>query len=170
MHQAIDSSRLDAIAAELAQLKRANRRWRRSATLAVLVLAVIGLMGQVMPPSRVLEVERLLLRDASGRIRVSLGALDDESVVLTFRDRLERDRLAIGLLPEGAPLVGLYDEHRRRRAAFGMLDADLPGLLLFGEDGTSRVRRTREDDSPRFGGQAADGAVLWETPSPKVDR
>jgi hypothetical protein len=168
MHQATDSSRLDAIAVELAHLEQTNRRWRRSATLALLALAMIGLTGQVMPASRVLEVEQLLVRDASGRIRVSLSALDDESIVLTFRDRLERDRLAIGLLSEGTPLLGLYDEHRRRRAAFGMLDGNAPGLSLYGKDGTSRARLVLEDDRPRFVGQSSDGTVLWETPSPKV--
>lgn len=164
MHQAIDSSRLDAMAAQLARLERANRWWRRSAALALLAITMIGLTGQVMPPSRVLEIEQLLLRDASGRIRVALSALDDESIVLTFRDRLERDRLAIGLLPEGTPLMSLYDEHRRRRAAFGMVDTHAPGLILFGEDGTSRARLALEDDAPRFVGQSADGTVLWETP------
>ena len=168
MHPATDSSRLDAMAAQLARLERAHRWWRCSATLAVVALTIIGLTGQVMPPSRVLEVEQLLLRDASGRIRVSLSALDDESVVLTFRDRLERDRLAIGLLPEGAPLVGLYDEHRRRQAAFGMVNTHVPGLVLFGKDGTSRARLTVEDDAPRFVEQSADGTVLWETPAPNV--
>lgn len=167
MHQATDSSRLDAIETELAYVKRTNRRWRCSATLALLALAMIGLTGQVMPPSRVLEVEQLIVRDASGRIRASLGALDDESIVLTFRDQFERDRLAIGLLSEGTPLLGLYDEHRRRRAAFGMLDGNAPGLSLYGKDGTSRARLMVEDDRPRFVGQSPDGTVLWETPSPK---
>ncbi|MDP3766757.1 MAG: hypothetical protein Q8S13_01965 [Dehalococcoidia bacterium] len=164
MHQAIDSSRLDAMAVQLARLERANRWWRRSAAFALLAITMIGLTAQVMPPSRVLEIEQLVLRDASGRIRVALSALDDESIVLTFRDRLERDRLAIGLLPEGAPLMSLYDEHRRRRAAFGMVDTHAPGLMLFGEDGTSRARLALEGDAPRFVGQSADGTVLWEMP------
>jgi hypothetical protein len=137
--------------------------------LGLLALAMIGLTGLVMPPSRVLEVEKLLVRDASGRVRVSLSALDDESVVLTFRDRLERDRLAIGLFSEGAPLLGLYDEHRRRRAALGMIDGNAPGLSLYGKDGTSRARLMLEGDLPRFVGQSSDGTVLWETPSRKVE-
>jgi hypothetical protein len=168
MSLATDSPRLDAMARELARLEQANRWWRRSTVLALLAMTAIGLMGQVMPPSRVLEVEQLLLRDTTGRIRVSLSTLEDDAIVLTFRDRLERDRLAIGLLPEGAPLVSLYDEHRRRRAAFGVLDTDAPQLSLYGKDGTSRAHLALHDDGPRFVGLSADGTVLWEKPSARA--
>jgi hypothetical protein len=125
-------------------------------------------MGQLTPPSRVLEVEQLLVRDAAGRIRVALNVLEDDAVILTFRDRLERDRLAIGLLPEGSPLVSLYDEHRRRRAALGMLETNAPGLSLYGRGGTSRARLAIDDDAPRFVGLSADGTVLWEEPSARA--
>jgi hypothetical protein len=165
MSLATDSTRLDAIAREIARLERGNRWWRRSAVLALLALTTIGVMGQVTPTSRVLEVEQLLLRDAAGRIRVALNVLEDDAIVLTFRDRLERDRLAIGLLPGGSPLVSLYDELRRRRAALGMLDTNTPGLLLYGKGGTSRARLAVDDDAPRFVGLSADGTVLWEEPS-----
>lgn len=168
MSLAIASPRLDAMARELARLEQANRWWRRSTVLALLAMTAIGLMGQVMPPSRVLEVEQPLLRDTTGRIRVSLSALEDDAVVLTFRDRLERDRLATGLLPEGAPLISLYDEHRRRRAAFGMLDADAPWLSPYGKDGRSRAHVALDDDGPRFVGVSADGTVLWEEPSARA--
>lgn len=159
-----ESARLDAMARQLARLEQANRWWRRAALLAFLVLPTVGLMGQVVPPPRMLEAEQLLLRDVTGRIRVSLGALDDDAVVLTFRDRLERDRLAIGVLPDGTPLVSLYDEHRRRRAAFGIIEADGPGLFLYSKDGESRVRLSL-DDEPRFVGVSRDGTVLWKEPS-----
>jgi hypothetical protein len=168
MSLATDSPSLDAMARELARLERANRWWRHSAVLALLALAAIGVMGQVTPPSRVLEVEQLLLRDTTGRIRVSLSALEDDAIVLTFRDRLERDRLAIGLLPGGAPLASLYDDHRRRRAAFGMLDADAPWLSLYGKDGRSRAHLALDHDGPRFVGVSADGTVLWEEPSARA--
>jgi hypothetical protein len=124
----------------------------------------VGLMGHVVSPPRILEAEQLLLRDVTGRIRVSVGALGDDAVVLTFRDRLERDRLAIGVLPDGTPLVSLYDDHRRRRVAFGMLEADAPGLALYGTDGASRVRLSL-DDEPKFVGVSRDGTVLWKEPS-----
>lgn len=163
-----DSTRLDALACQIARLEQANRWWRRFAVLALLALTTIGVMGQVTPPSRVLEVEQLLLRDATGRIRVALSALEDDAIVLTFRDSLERDRLAIGLLAEGSPLVSLYDEHRRRRAALGMLDTEAPGLSLYGKDGTSRARLAVDDDAPRFVGLSADGTVLWEEPSSRT--
>lgn len=145
MSLATDSTRLDAIARDFARLERANRRWRRSAVLALLALIAVGVMGQVTPPSRVLEVEQLLLRDATGRIRAALSALEDDAIVLTFRDRLERDRLA-----------------------FGMLDTDAPGLSLYGKDGTSRARLALDDDGPRFVGWSADGTLLWEEPSARA--
>lgn len=160
-----DSSRLDAMAGEVARLEHVNRWWRRSALLCLMALAAIGVTGQVWLPSRALEVEQLVLRDASGRNRVTLSILEDDAVVFTFRDRLERVRLAIGLVPDGSPVVSLYDEHRGRRAAFGMLDGDAPGLSLYGKDGTSRARVGLEDDRPRFVGTSADGTVLWEKPS-----
>lgn len=162
--EATASARLDAMARELARLEQANRWWRRATLLASCVLTAVGVMGQVASPPRTLEAEQLLLRDVTGRVRASLGALDDGAVVLTFRDRHERDRLAIGVLPDGTPLVSFYDERRRRRVAFGMLEGDAPELSLYGKDGASRVRLSL-DDEPRFVGVSRDGTVLWKEPS-----
>ena len=68
---------IEALARRVEQLERDNRRWRRGATLGLLLLVSGGLLGQapVLPgAAKVLEAERFNLRDGSGNLRGSLGA------------------------------------------------------------------------------------------------
>lgn len=145
--------------ADLRALRRANERWRRLSMLAFLALAVVLLTAAVMPRPAVLEAEQLLIRDASGRVRVAVKPLDG-ATILTFRDHLERDRLALGVLDDGTPVLSVYDGERRRRLALGVLAADSPGLRLYGKDGVPRLTLViARDDRPALQLTASDGST-----------
>jgi hypothetical protein len=76
---------LEVLASRLARLERASQRWRRLATVVFLGLTVVLLTGQVRSRPAPIETEQLTIRDASGRVRVFIKALEDGATMLIFR-------------------------------------------------------------------------------------
>jgi hypothetical protein len=73
---------LSQILTRLERVEKENRRLKR-AGLAVLVLAgVVLLMGQARPNRT--EAERFVLKDASGRMRASLGVTDNDALLTLY--------------------------------------------------------------------------------------
>ncbi|MBI4590539.1 MAG: hypothetical protein HY725_17045 [Candidatus Rokubacteria bacterium] len=59
----------------LDRLGREVRWWRLGATLPLMLAAAVLFMGQALQPTRLIEAERVLVKDKTGTIRVALGAL-----------------------------------------------------------------------------------------------
>src|ERR1700741_403299 len=94
-----------AIEARVARLEREARRWRRIAGGAVLGLVAVALMGQAKPGIRIVEAERLVLRDSNGLVRAELGVDGDQSVALRFKDDTSMPRLTVGVENGSSPNV-----------------------------------------------------------------
>ncbi|MBI4589738.1 MAG: hypothetical protein HY725_12950 [Candidatus Rokubacteria bacterium] len=166
---------LDTLTQRLDWLERENCRWLRGAALVSLLgFAIIALMGQTSPSSvsKILEAERFVLRDASGRARailgiqadgsvglefsgetgkpaVTLAALRDGAVALELRDRSGRSRASLGVQPNGAARLGFYDQDGKARAGLSTMTAGVPILSLFDKAGTPRAAlRLLPDGAP----------------------
>jgi hypothetical protein len=125
------------IAARVARLETANRRFRIAATAAALVAGAALLAAA--RPARVRIVEatefrlidatgtprgtisadrsgaQLLLKDATGKGRARLRVADDGTPRLELLDRTERPRLGLALDKDGAAAVHLDDDAARAR-------------------------------------------------------
>jgi hypothetical protein len=64
---------IGALAQRLDRVERENRMMRRGGGLLVIVVSAVVLLGQAAPPPRVVEIERLVIRDAKGTTRAILG-------------------------------------------------------------------------------------------------
>ncbi len=69
----MDGPTVQALTQRLERLERENRRLKRAGALALLLAGGVFLMGQSLPASRVVEAEKLVIRDTTGKARVVLG-------------------------------------------------------------------------------------------------
>lgn len=140
---------LDILGNRLGRLERENRRLKHLGVgllvgmVAVGLLAVVAVvrLGQAGSEKRakVVEAEKIVLRDASGKIRAELGLSADGSPRLDFFDRDEKRRAGLFLVPDGARLY-LADKTGTLQAALAM-SGDSPSVLqLLDKAGTVRWR------------------------------
>jgi hypothetical protein len=98
--------------------------------------------------ARVVEAERIVLRDAQGRIRAELSAAPNGTAKLALLDEQGRDRVALRAAPGDDAALDLYERGRLRvsiaaesggRAALRLFDARRPGeaSLFLGPDSTA---------------------------------
>jgi len=92
------------LAERLERVQRDNRRLRRILALGFLGIGGIGLMAQATPRSsaRIVEAERILIRDDGGRIRAALGLAADGASTLALADREGTLRATLTVGPDGA--------------------------------------------------------------------
>jgi hypothetical protein len=86
-----------------------------------------------------LETRGVVLRDADGVERGSLGVGPDGAVTLSLRDERAQTRLRLSVLEDGSPGVSLLDSHGDTRAILGFLP-DGTTTLVFADAGS--VART----------------------------
>lgn len=149
---AMNGQMFDALAQRLDRLERENRRLRRvGATLAVGVAAVV-LMGQARTPARVIEAQKFVLRDESGKIHAELDLGRHGTPFLAFSDQDGKARAGLGLMPDGAPVLRLADRDGKVRAALDVGADGAPGLTLYDQDENPRVSLDmRPDGRPIMG-------------------
>ena len=130
---------LAAITHRLDRLEHENRRWRRGAAGVVIVAVSFALMGQAMRGGipKVVEGERFVLRDTSGRVLASLGLEADGSVGLLLLDSAGKTRAAVGVTREGSPVMALSDQAGKARVSLTLSDG--PGLSLRDQAGRTRL-------------------------------
>lgn len=174
----------------LERLERENRRLKRAwlAALAVIVALVLVGTGPSPPePTKVIEAEKLVLRDTVGTIRavlgpgelgglyhltlfdmngkelVGLGTALDQAVLL-FNDSHRKTRAEIRVL-HGTPTLTLYDETGKSRAWLGIAPDGSAALRLYAPDGITRgVMRVGANAVPALGLLERDGKVIWSAP------
>ncbi len=121
------------------RLERANRRWRRAASLGLLAAAALLASGWRRAPD-VVEASRVVVRGPDGSEAIALGLDDQRRPSLLLRDK----------------------------KGFAFLTLSGPGLLLRGEDGKQSCFLGFDAQSaPQLGltsGRAADGVRLSVQP------
>jgi hypothetical protein len=153
---------LTALVQRIESLERDNRRWKRGATLAILLVAAGGLMGHAS--TRTVDAHKYVLRDAENRPRAELAMDGKQSLALRFKDESGMPRLTLGLEGESAVVV-LNDKSSKPRATLTVLPHGAPGLTLYDEAGKVRAELglTREG-TPALSVIERDGLVKWKTP------
>jgi hypothetical protein len=116
----------------LEKLERQNRRQKIYWPLILLVLAVIlATQAYVLfqPLSSRLTGEALMVRDANGKVRASLGTRGGK-VKLELWDPEGRRRAILGLGAEGSPHLRFYDREQRVRAELNLGPDGEPKITL----------------------------------------
>lgn len=169
---------LEALAGRLDRLERENRLLKRAGLAAIGLIAAVVLMGQAQPShvAKMVEAERFLVRDATGKPRATLGLLPDGSPSLNLIDKDGNIRMAVGMKPEGSPSINLYDKTQTNRAVLATLPDGSPALVLFNKAGETQallgssfpMRIHPEDIETRPASSLVlfdkDGKVIWKAP------
>jgi hypothetical protein len=95
----------------------------------LLVFATLGAQNK----AKVIELERLVLRDENGKVRAELAAREN-SVVQTFYSANGKRALALGVDPEDTVCLYMFDKNERVRVVLE-LDQTGPELAFNGRDG-----------------------------------
>jgi hypothetical protein len=133
----------DTATARLDRLEREGRRWRRAALGSWLAIAALLLLGQApspVNPSRVVEGDRFVLRDARGRTGATLGWEADGTPRLALHDPAGKPRAVLSVTGAGTPGLTLLDaDGATVRAALVVGPDGAPGLALFDPAGKPRL-------------------------------
>ena len=195
-HRDRTESTLD-LEARVSRLERHVGRWKLVAALGPVALAVAVLTGPGVPARAkgldewaarpglapaVVEAQRFVLSDASGRVRATLGAGEDGTPSLTFVDADGEARAALGprylflagddgvtavkllVNPGGTPALRM-EKAGRLRAVLGMTADGTLALGFYGRDGKGRaLLDVAADGSPGLTLFHTSGRVAWSAP------
>jgi hypothetical protein len=115
----------DADSGAMDRLGKLERQNRRQKIYWVLILAVLGVILAVQayvlfrPLPSGLAGETLMVRDANGKVRASLG-IHGGKVGLELWDQEGHRRASLGLGSQGAPHLAFYDRDQRVRAQLNL--------------------------------------------------
>ncbi|MEE8492448.1 MAG: tetratricopeptide repeat protein [Nitrospirales bacterium] len=131
---------MDTLVRRLERVERENHTWRWVGSVVLVGMAALVLMGQATPTkvAKVVEAEKFVLRDSSGKIRAGLSVGSDGKVGLAFADKDGKIRAGLGITSDGSPGLALADKDGTRRAG-----------LAIGVDGTVRLDLADKDGKPR---------------------
>jgi hypothetical protein len=150
---------LEVVMRRLEAVEKENRRLKRGASLALLGLGSLVLMGQARSgSSKTIEAERFVLKDETGNTRsywginpnggVGMGFLGRSRVMLgtnpdgariAVQDPNGKTRLSLTSKPDGSFGLDLKDDAETTRAALKVRSDGTPVLELAGKDGQDRV-------------------------------
>lgn len=130
-------STLELVTERIERLERDNRRLKCLATLMLLGIAAVGLMGQALQDrvtanvvlARTVEAQSLVLRDGAGKVRALLETDPAGPITLTLSDKEGRERLALGVGPAGGVGIVFRDKEAVVRAGIGVGPTGRPYLV-----------------------------------------
>ena len=124
---------LQGLLERVGRVERENHRWKQIAAVVALGFAAVLLQGQVKA-SRVVQAEKLIIQDPSGKIRAELGTPPDGRVSLVLFDQNGKSRAELRVLTDGRTGFLLQDRDEKVRAAMRVLTDGTPVLSLFDKD------------------------------------
>ena len=110
--------RLHELTSRIDRLERENARLKRWGGLACAGLALLGLAAAAPAVCDVISGERLVLRDGSGRQRLTLDAYRNEAPELTLQSRDGKPLARAGIDAQGEAYLALYDAKGAPKATF----------------------------------------------------
>lgn len=102
-------SQTQELSLRLERLERENRRMKRIGAVAATVLGVLALAGAAAPLCDIVTGERLVLRDESGRSRVTIDAYHVEQPSIAFHDKAGKAIARLGVDKNGDAFLATYD-------------------------------------------------------------
>ncbi len=135
---ATQTSNMQVTVDRLDKAEKDIRRLKAGGAGILLVVSSAFLMGQALPEGKTLEAEKLVLRDASGKVRVILTAAG-KGPALVLMDANEKPRAALDLdVTTQGPGLRLYDPGGRPRVA-EFVTEEGPGISISDENGNVRL-------------------------------
>jgi len=124
----------DSLLVRLEKVERENRGLKIGGSVALLGVVGALFLGLAAPPSKTLEAELFIVRDAHGKARMIL-AVGDEGPALTLLDKDGKLRVNLGVDKEG-PALDLFDAAESPRAQLMITDEQGPRLNLYDNRGS----------------------------------
>ncbi|HLH76214.1 MAG TPA: hypothetical protein VKV28_05335 [Candidatus Binataceae bacterium] len=141
--QAIDNliRRMAILERDHHRLTTAHRRMKLGGAVIIAVLAILGVMGQAIPPQpKIIEAQGFVVRDLSGVVRGAIGIADDGSVGVNLNDRQGNVRATMDVAAlNDTPGVDLYDKSGHVRATLALDTYGTPGLGFYDSAGKLRM-------------------------------
>jgi hypothetical protein len=125
----------------LDQMEQGHQRLRRFGLFAFLGIGVTLLMGQagrgIVP--EVIEAQRFVVKDASGKSIAALGADRDGSPLLVLMNSDGRLAATLDVTAHKKPTLTLYDRDGKSRVVLAVDSDGSPALAMNDKTGTPRV-------------------------------
>jgi hypothetical protein len=118
-------------------LEAENRRMKRIGACALLGAVVLVVMGQAGPSNvaKVIEAERLVVRDTSGSVSAVLGINPDRNMGLEIRDKNGKAGVTLGMGSNGNPALRLDGRDGKTGIAVGVRSDNSPAMELYNKEG-----------------------------------
>jgi hypothetical protein len=150
------------------RLEHESRWWKRLASVTLVSLGVIALLGavaskKVKSPSE-LRGQRIVLVDTAEQGRAELTMMPDNQPGLLLTDGAGKPRLMLTLSKYGEPTLSFADASGMRRM---VLSLDLYGTLLRFTDGAGNPRAALvvpSEGEPELELLSKDDKPLWRVP------
>ena len=150
------------------RLERASRWWKRLASVTLVGLGIIVLLGataskKAKSPTE-LRAQRVVLVDKAEQSRAELTMLPDNQPGLMLTDEAGKPRLMLALSKYGEPVLSFADAGGTRRI---VLSLDLYGAMLrFADDvGSPRAALVvPSEGEPELELLGKDDKLLWRAP------
>ena len=137
------SPEIDEVVERLDRLENQNLRMRRAGAAALVLVAAVFLLGQAAP-TRTVEAEKLILREAGGKTRGTFSVADDGSMGLSFLDKDGMTRATLGVSADGSSRLRLNGKDEKPRAQLVVWADDSPHLSLTDATGKPVYKAPKE--------------------------
>jgi len=137
---------LDMLKQRLDRLERENCWFKRVGAVVFMGVVAVVLMGQAKSSKveKIIEAQKFVVRDVSGKSRAVLG-MGEDGVVLVFTDNKERPRIFLKAAHDGEGAIAFFQKAGKGRSVFSDR-----GLWLVDKDGKERAELAMNDDEPRL--------------------
>jgi hypothetical protein len=164
----MDEPTLASLIQRVARLEHDTRWWKRLASLALVLLGIVILLGaaaskQTKIPAEV-RAQRIVLVDKAEKGRAEVAVTADNQPGLVFSDDAGKPRLMLSLTQYGEPTMSFADAEGTRRIVLGL---DLYGTLLRFTDESGNLRAALVVPSagePELVLVGKEDKVLWRAP------
>ncbi len=167
----IQEAAIQELSERLARYEQRTGRWRViewTALIAVLML-FLAVRGESNQVSKVLETERLVIRDREGQLRGEFSTGRDRSPTLWLLDKEGTRRAELSLLPDGTPGLRLFDPQDTIRIDISLLEGQ-PTLSVRDNAGKDRAKLVvTHEGEPYFQLRDTTGNVIWTTPAHSLE-
>ena len=134
----MNEPKLDELVVRLDCLERENRRWQRIGALVLVGIAAVVLMGQAKPRkvAQVIEAEKFVVRDKSGKVRAALQTSAKDEPSLDLYDKNGKNRAKLAILEVGGPTPLLFLLDRNEKFSLKLAEVGGEGIMwLHDKDG-----------------------------------
>jgi len=134
----MNESTMNNMEQRLDRLERENLRWRRIGFLVLVVIAAMVLMGQakVSRVAKVIEAEKFVVRDKSGKVRAALQTSAKDGPSLDLYDKNGKNRVQLAILEVGGPTPILFLLDRNEKFSLKLAEVGGEGIMwLHDKDG-----------------------------------